>query len=60
MCVDNRRVKYLTKGRSYEVSWNYTNYPCVSGKPSILKDAYDVVCDDGVERVYPAERFRPE
>ncbi len=58
ICVDDRRVKHaLTEAEDYTVVWAYEDYPYVSGRPSVRGPAYVVICDDGVERVYGANRF---
>jgi hypothetical protein len=50
-CVDARRVRdTLSEGDDYVVEFFYPDFPRKG--PS-----YCVVCDDGVERVYPVTRF---
>ena len=54
-CLSNKRVpNTLTVGKDYEVLGVLEDI-YVSGRKCAL--AYDVECDDGIERVYSAERF---
>lgn len=54
-CRSNKRVpNTLTVGDDYEVLCVLEDI-CISGLACAL--AYCVECDDGIERVYSAERF---
>ena len=54
-CLSNKRVpSTLTVGDDYEVLCVLEDI-YVSGRKCVL--AYCVECDDGIERVYSAERF---
>lgn len=55
-CVDSRYVKFaLTEGDDYTVEWFSSAFPVRCGGP--LVPAYEVICDDGVPRMYAVTRF---
>lgn len=56
-CIDNKRVqKKLTIGKEYEVKYESDGLYVSS---STFAPAYNVCCDDGVERWYAKDRFEP-